>query len=264
MKYRTITYQIKDEIGFITLNRNEYANAINLIMINEILKVLHETGNHSIRALVIEHTSEFFSAGLDLENTVELTGSQIEELSNRFLELIHAISSAPVPVIATVDGKIMGGATGVVAACDLVLITENASFSLPEVMSGMIPALILPTLLNRIPAGKLQALGVGSFEIRGKELIDCGFADRFSNNLQALLSDQLKRIKRSQPQAIRTFKEVLKKIDDSHSEEMTSIAQNALHSWLKRDQQLDIIKSIASGEVPFWNNTLEKYGVSDD
>lgn len=264
MDYQTITYHVKYEIGFITLTRNEYANSINLMMINEMLNVLHETKLDSIRALVIQHTSDFFSAGLDLDNTVDLNGSQIEDLTNRFLELMHVIGSAPVPVIAAVDGKIMGGATGLVAACDLVLITENASISLPEVMSGMIPALILPALLNRIPAGKCGALGVGAFEIRGEDLIHSGFADRMSNNLQTLLADQLKRIERSQPDAIRTFKELLNELRNSHPEEMTNITRNALHGWLNRDHQIDIIKAITSGEVPFWNKTLEKHGVSDD
>lgn len=264
MTYQTITYQVKNEVGFIALNRKEAANTINLTMINEILNVLHEADYHSIRALVITHESLFFSAGLDLENTVDLNGAQIEELTNRFLKLIHAISSVPVPVIATVDGKIMGGATGLVAACDLVLITENTSISLPEVMSGMIPALILPTLLKRISIGKCRALGVGTFEIRGEELIHCGFADRMGDNLQKLLADQLKRIERSQPEAIHTFKQLVKKFADNPSDEMTNIAQHAIHEWLNRDYQLDIIKSITSGEVPFWNKTLEKNGASDD
>lgn len=264
MDYRAITYQVKNEIGFITLSRDEYANTINLIMINDILNVLREVESGSVRALVIQHTSGFFSAGLDLDNTVNLNASQIVELTNRFLELIQAIGSVPAPVIATVDGKVMGGAAGLVAACDLVLISENASVSLPEVMSGMIPALILPTLLNRIPAGKCRALGVGAYEIRGDELIHCGFADRMSDNLPKLLEDQLKRIERSQPEALRTFKRLVKKAGDSQSQDINLIVQNALNEWLNRDHQLDIIKSITSGEVPFWNKTLEKHGVSND
>lgn len=264
MDEQTITVQVQQETGFITLNRADRANTMNLSMIDEILNALRETETISVRAWVIQHRSPIFSAGLDLESTAELNGSEIAVLSARFLDLIHTIVAAPVPVIAAVDGKIMGGAAGVVAACDLVLISDKASLSLPEVMSAMIPALILPSLLNRIPAGKCRALGIGSFEIAGEELLHCGFADRMSPNLQALLSDQLKRIVRSQPDAIRTCKELLYKLSDSPSQEKTEMVRNALHQWLSRDHQLAIIKSITSGEVPFWNQNLEKHGASSD
>ncbi len=264
MGYKTITYRENQGIGVITLNRNDHANSLNQVMISELSKLFQSSKTDSLRAIVLQHTGHIFSAGLDLEITESLNRIELETLTNQFIDLLLSIKSKPVPVLAAVDGKIMGGAAGLVAACDLVLITERASLSLPEVMSGMIPALILPFLLNRIHPGKLKALGVGAFEISGSELIHCGFADRMETTLDPLLKDQFKRIDRSQPDAIRAFKELTAELEEDQLNERLHLVKKRLHQWLNRDRQLDVIKSISSGDFPFWNDSLLKQGATDD
>src|SRR5581483_4001422 len=65
-------------------------------------------------------------------------------------EAVQRLNLAPVPTIALVQGACFGGGTGLVAACDVVIAAENATFSIAEVRWGLTAAIIVPQLNDAI------------------------------------------------------------------------------------------------------------------
>jgi enoyl-CoA hydratase len=73
------------------------------------------------------------------------------------IRLVERLMDAECPTIAAVDGAVRAGGMGVMAACDLIVVNPNVTFSLPEVRIGVAPAIVLVPLLRRVPASLLAA-----------------------------------------------------------------------------------------------------------
>jgi len=73
-------------------------------------------------------------------------------------DLILALLEAPQPILAVVQGPVLAGGVGLVLACDLVLATEDAFFSLPEPQRGITASIVTPLLAFRSGAGHASHL----------------------------------------------------------------------------------------------------------
>src|SRR5690242_20112014 len=94
-----------------------------------------------------------------------------------FVECVWLIRSCDRPVIAAVDGETLAGGVGLAAACDLVVATERSTFGLPETLFGLVPAITLPVLLERMTPQKarlvmLSAGAYGAAEAQTLGLVD--------------------------------------------------------------------------------------------
>src|SRR5919106_1480067 len=76
-----------------------------------------------------------------------------------FVHCVWLLRSCGRPVVAAVDGETLGGGVGLVAACDLVVATERSTFGMPEMLFGLIPAITLPVLLERMTPQKARRYG---------------------------------------------------------------------------------------------------------
>jgi enoyl-CoA hydratase/carnithine racemase len=69
-----------------------------------------------------------------------------------FGEVLLALHHAPKPLLALVDGRAIGGGLGLAAACDWVIATDRSTFALPELLWGLVPAIIWPVVTDRMAA----------------------------------------------------------------------------------------------------------------
>jgi enoyl-CoA hydratase/carnithine racemase len=70
--------------------------------------------------------------------------------TNAFADVLSTMHHAPKPLLAIVDGRAIGGGMGLACACDWVIATERATFALPELVWGLMPAIIWPVLTDRM------------------------------------------------------------------------------------------------------------------
>jgi methylglutaconyl-CoA hydratase len=71
--------------------------------------------------------------------------------ATRLGQMLQTVLECPKPVIGRIQGPAFGGGVGLTAVCDLAVAVETASFSLSEVKLGLIPAVIAPFLLRKVP-----------------------------------------------------------------------------------------------------------------
>lgn len=94
-----------------------------------------------------------------------------------FVRCVWRIRSCGKPVVAAVDGETLGGGVGLAAACDLVVATARSTFGMPEALFGLIPAITLPVLLERMSPQKARLVTMtagtyGATEARAMGLVD--------------------------------------------------------------------------------------------
>jgi enoyl-CoA hydratase/carnithine racemase len=126
-------------------------------------------GEHECRAIVLNSQGGLFGAGFDLAEAGDAAARGDDTPAQDFAACLLAISHARQPVIAAVDGKAAAGAMGLVAASDIVIASLRATFQLPEMAFGMLPAIITPYLRRRMPPARLRYLVLSSRTVDVRE-----------------------------------------------------------------------------------------------
>src|SRR5262245_20476457 len=120
-------------------------NALTLSMLGDLRMVLEQAAaNDSCRVICLSAAGPEFCRGLDLEAAFGGGNRLPTDVLEAFVDCLLLIHRSDRPVIACVTGNVTGGGLGLTAACDLVLARQDVVFMLPEVIVGMIPALIAP------------------------------------------------------------------------------------------------------------------------
>ncbi|RQG87899.1 enoyl-CoA hydratase/isomerase family protein [Natrarchaeobius halalkaliphilus] len=150
----------------LTLDRPESKNAFTPDTASETIEALEAALTDDIRAIVITGDGDAFSAGGDVESMNEREETPLESytrMSETMNTVIETILSAPVPVIAKVNGDAIGAGTNLVAACDFAIASRDARFGEVFVNVGLIPdsggTVILPRLVGLRTAKELAMTG---------------------------------------------------------------------------------------------------------
>lgn len=138
----------------VTLNRPEVHNAFDDVLIVRLTETFESLGrNPDVRVVVVAANGKSFSAGADLgwmRRMANYSEAENRADAERLARLIHVLDSLPRPTVARVQGAAIGGGVGLVAACDVAVASEAASFALSEVRLGLIPAVISPYVIGAI------------------------------------------------------------------------------------------------------------------
>ena len=141
-------------VAQVVLNRPEVNNAYNGELIDAVLEGLDALAEvEGLRAVVLSGNGRHFQAGADLGWIDDVRGRDAQEnerVSRATADAVRMLNTAPVPVIALVQGGCFGGGTGIVAACDVVIAADDAMFSIAEVRWGLHASIIIPQLNDAI------------------------------------------------------------------------------------------------------------------
>ena len=153
-QYQTIQFEVAGDVGTVWLNRPQIHNAFNEVMIAEVLDIFTEVNTmEDIRMVVLRGRGKSFCAGADLHWMGGVAGYTFEQNFAESLNLskcFYAIYTCAKPTIAIVHGAAIGGANGLLAACDFAYADNDTIFSLSEVKIGIVPACISPYVTKRV------------------------------------------------------------------------------------------------------------------
>lgn len=137
--------------------------------------------DHTVRTITLAGSPGVFCRGLDFAELLHKADdhSRTQRLAaiDTFGRLLWTLRSTTKPTIALVDGPALGGGVGLAAACDVVLSSERASFALPEVLFGLLPAMILPYLLERMAAHRARLWALTGLSRGPREALADGLVD---------------------------------------------------------------------------------------
>jgi len=154
MAYQTLEIEQHNHRATLWLNRPEVRNAFNEISIAEITQAFRQLDqDRHIRVIVLSARGKAFCAGADLHWMKKMAGHTDEENladAGALAEMLKVIYRCSKPVIARVQGDCYAGGIGLVAACDMVVASDNTGFCLSETRLGLIPATISPYVIRAI------------------------------------------------------------------------------------------------------------------
>jgi methylglutaconyl-CoA hydratase len=136
-------------VATLTLDSPANRNALSRAMRAQLRDALTDAlADDAVRVVVLDHTGRVFCSGMDL---AEAAGGGAQEQGVReFPELLEAIWTSPKPVVAAVRGPARAGGVGLLAACDVVVAADSATFAFSEVRLGLVPAVISAVVLPRM------------------------------------------------------------------------------------------------------------------
>ncbi len=181
MAYKNILFEVKDRIAYVTINRPQVLNALNIETVGELGEVFTEIEkDEKVAAVILTGAGEkAFVAGADIKELVKLDALGGMEFSLNGHRVFNQIENLGKPVIAAVNGFALGGGCELALACTLRVAAETAKFGQPEVNLGIIPGYGGTQRLARL-IGKGRALEMvltGNL-ISGKEASRIGLVNR--------------------------------------------------------------------------------------
>ena len=195
--FTTIEFEKNKDVGTIWLNRPRIRNAFNETMISELIEVFEAVDKmEDIKVVILRGRGKSFCAGADLNwmrGVKDYSYEQNYAESYNLSKCFYAIYTSAKPTIAVVHGAAIGGANGLLAACDFAFADDDTVFSLSEVKIGIVPACISPYVVKRTGEFGSRDLMLTGKRIKGIEaeeykLINKSFSgDEMENHVEELI-----------------------------------------------------------------------------
>jgi len=251
----------------ITLNRPQAINSLTHNMLTKIRKKLTSWKNDDrIQVIILQGAgSRGLCAGGDMKALYDIKNSEgtLQEARNFFdveYETDLLVYEYPKPIVASLDGIVMGGGVGLSYGATHRIVTEKTKWSMPEMNIGFFPDVGAAYFLNRAPGYIGRYLALNAKVLPASDVLSIGGADHYmpQEKLNKLLEEiQATNWHETNP------KENLTELIDSFVEKSESTSENLAEFQEKIDQHFnydtveEIIASLDSDSSDFAQNTKE-------
>ncbi len=202
----------------IELARPEAHNALNGEMMASLTKIFSAIKkDKSIRVVYLSGQGPSFCAGGDLNwmrEPMKFTLAQNMKDTQKLSDMYEAIFRCPVPVIGYAHGNVMGGGVGLAAVCDILAAETEAKFCLSEVKLGLVPSIISPCVLRKIPEAEARLLMLTAEIFRAPYAHKVGLAHFVGPQTECLqfIKERVDLILKNAPEATQLTKELIVKV----------------------------------------------------
>jgi len=157
---KVVLCEIKDKIAFVSFNRPDKYNALNLAVFEQMIAIGEDLiSNKKIRAVILAGNGKGFCSGLDVKSMMKTIGASNKVMHKENPEdqnMVQRISlvwrDIPVPVIAAIHNICYGGGFQIALGADIRYATPDTKFSIMETKWGLIPdmgaSVTFPELMN--------------------------------------------------------------------------------------------------------------------
>jgi methylglutaconyl-CoA hydratase len=203
---------VQDSSGIRTLTMDSPSNrnALSARLLDELAAGLRDaTEDPGVRAIVLTANGTVFCSGADLS---ERSSGSAVSAPNRMPEILTGMVESPVPVIARVNGHARAGGLGLIAAADMAVAPEAASFAFTEVRVGVAPAMILVPALRVVDRRFLARTMLTGERFTAVDAAAAGLLSAVVSDVEALdewVAERADEICKSAPGAVRATKELL-------------------------------------------------------
>ena len=214
---QTLRVELSEGVMHITLNRPDVRNAMSMLMVEELLTAEREAVAEGARMIVLRGSGGHFCSGGDIKDmNFNPAGADeadpIAKVNARFGELCLTYSRSRLPIIAVVEGAVMGGGFGLSCVADVVIAHDSVVFRLPETGLGIIPAQIAPFLVERLGYSEAKRLAVTGGKLDAEAALKVGLVHEVcvdEDALQSALNAQITQIRKGAPNAIAETKALI-------------------------------------------------------
>lgn len=264
MSYQTLLITNTPDIPHIiniTFNRLEHRNSLNNLLISELHDALNQIEkNPAYRMVILKGQQGIFCTGMDFEEANQNTPAPEREgiqLPTQYMDLLKRFTLTPKIIVAEVDGEVMAGGVGLVAASDLAIATTRSRFTLSEALWGLIPANLMPFLIRRIGFQKSYLMTLTTQAVTAAEAHAIHLIDELGDQPEEILRKYALRLGRLNEQTISDIKQYFRKMWIIN-ESMEKIAIHELARLMQEPRiQTNIKGFVEQGKFP-WETTDDR------
>ncbi|MFE1952989.1 enoyl-CoA hydratase family protein [Streptomyces sp. NPDC059524] len=185
----------------LTLDSPGNRNALSHALVAELTERLADAGKDpGVRAVVLTHTGNTFSAGADLRDPPH---------PDALVGLLRGVVELPKPVVARVTGHVRAGGLGLLGACDISVAATASTFAFTEVRIGVAPAVISLPLLPRLDPRAVARYYLTGERFDAAEAARIGLVTASGDDADTALAPVLDGLRRAEPQALAETKALL-------------------------------------------------------
>jgi methylglutaconyl-CoA hydratase len=195
----------------VTLAKPDRRNAFDAELIAELHEAVRDVGD--ARVVLLSGEGESFCAGADIEwqrSAIDLSFDENVEDAMRLFAMMQAIDGSPAPVVARIQGYALGGGSGLAAAVDVAIASNDAVFGFSEVKLGIIPAVISPFVLPKIGEGAARRYFLTGERFDARTALRIGLVSEVADDLDDAVDRVVADLLTSGPQAAREAKRLVR------------------------------------------------------
>ncbi len=219
---------VADAVATITLDSAHNRNALSRQLVSELLGHLRATAEDDhVAVVVLRSSGRVFCSGADLS---EASAGGMEEGARVLVAMQRLIVAHPKPVVAALHGPVRAGGIGIIAASDVVIAAEEATFALTEVKLGLAPAVISLTVLPRMTSRAAALTCLTGEQFTAAEAVAMGLVTRAvpADEVDGAIATVVASLASGAPQGLRETKallgrDLLAHIDE-HGEDMARLS----------------------------------------
>ncbi|HUH99421.1 MAG TPA: enoyl-CoA hydratase-related protein [Nitrososphaerales archaeon] len=137
--YQTISLQLDGPVATIRLNRPEALNALNSVLVRELVQALASLElNEAVRCVVLTGSDKAFCAGADVKEMVNMSAAEIAT-GDHLRAVWESAAKFQKPLVAALSGYALGGGLELAMCCDIIIASEGTKLGQPEINIGIIP-----------------------------------------------------------------------------------------------------------------------------
>lgn len=223
-----VHYAVEDAVATITFDSQHNRNALSRQLVTELFGHLQAAeADESVRVVLIRAEGKVFCSGADL---AEASSEGMEVGARRIVELQRLIAAMDKPVVTRLHGAVRAGGIGIVAASDIAVAAEDATFALTEVKLGLAAAIISLTVHHRMNPRAAALTTLGGEVFNGRDAAAYGLVTLAvpADELDAEVARVCASLATGAPQGLRESKRILNRDliarIDAHGEEMATLS----------------------------------------
>lgn len=247
----------------LTLNRPDRRNALTHEMMVEMADLTDRLADdETCRVVIIRGAGPAFCAGGDLAAMADLpppppAGERDSLIApyRVFGDVLQNLNKLPQAVVTIVNGAAAGGGFGIACCSDVVLLGPRAKFAIPEPRAGFIPSQVIPFIVRRLGEGPARWLAVTGAVMPAEEAYRLGLGQVLcadEQELEAALANVLDQIRRQEPQANATVKDLVHACADHEVGAVLDQAAERLVGLLRRPQAREGMRAFLDKRPPSW------------
>ena len=226
----------KGPVAKVVLARPEARNAMSAATLGELEAAFKDLAKDSaLRAVVVTGEGKDFCAGADVEwmrAGGRMAPEEGKKDARRFADMLRAVEACPAPVVVAAQGNVFGGGLGLLAACDVALLADDAKLCFSEVKLGIMPAVISCWVLPKIGTANARRYYLTAEVFGAAEAVRMGLAHE--SMPVAALADKAAAVAaavlKNGPNAVRKAKEMIPRIAAATLDERVSLTVDTLVS----------------------------------
>ena len=242
----------------VTLSRPELRNAMSDMTLRSLTEAFRAIGKDaSVRVVIVTGGGKDFCAGADInwmKESGKLSPEEGKKDASLLADMLKAVDECPVPVIVAAQGSVYGGGLGLLAACDIAILADDAKMSFSETRLGIMPAVISCWVLPKIGAVNARRYYLTGEVFGAKEAVHMGLAheavpaEELSVKADAIAANVLK----CGPAAVRAAKALLPRLEKLGLHQQVGLAVDTLVRLRSSAEGQEGLAAFLEKRAPEW------------